>query len=126
MSELTTTTTLSMPEAEAAVRVALANEGFGVLTEIDVAATFKAKLDVEYAPLKVLGACNPALAHEALSLDERAVFVLPCNVVLRAAEGVTTITAVDPGELMSDPAFASLTQEARARLARALEAVAQA
>jgi len=106
--------------AEAAVRAALAAQGFGVLTEIDVAATFEAKLGVTGPPLKILGACNPALAHRALEIDPTVALVLPCNVVLRGEGLRTSISIADPRELMDDPAFAELAAEAAHRLDRAL------
>ena len=91
-------TTLDAPigEAEADVRAALAEQGFGVLTEIDVAATLHAKLGVERPPLKILGACNPHFAHEALQIDPSVALVLPCNVVLETNEVGTLVSVVDP------------------------------
>ena len=108
-------------QAETAVRAALAAEGFGVLTEIDVAATFEAKLGVTVPPLKILGACNPVLAHQALDLDPTAALVLPCNVVLRA-EGATrtSVSIADPRALMDAPAMAALATDATQRLEQAL------
>jgi len=103
-------------QAEALVREALSEQGFGVLTEIDVAATFKAKLGIDRDPLKILGACNPALAHRALAIDPSAALMLPCNVVLSAAPGGTSVSIADPRELMPDPAMADLASEAAARL----------
>jgi len=117
------TTTLDMATAEAAVRAALQDQGFGVLTEIDVAATLKVKIGVERAPLKILGACNPQFAHRALELDETVSLLLPCNVVLAATDHGTRITAVDPRQLMDDPAFKELADDAAARLTAALHAV---
>ena len=126
MHAIETTTTLSMAEAEAAVREALATQGFGVLTEIDVAATLKAKLGVERSPLKILGACNPTFAHRALELDEFVSLLLPCNVVLAATGDGTRISAVDPRELMAGDAFQQLANEAAALLTAALAAVPSA
>ena len=116
MRAIETVTDLSPVQAEAAVRAALTEEGFGVLTEIDVAATLKAKLDVDRAPLKILGACNPALAHQALEIDPSASLVLPCNVVIEATEAGTRVAAVDPHDLMDDPRFERLTDDAARRL----------
>ena len=118
-----TTTKLSMAAAEAAVRETLAGQGFGVLTEIDVAATLKAKLGVERAPLKILGACNPEFAHRALELDESVSLLLPCNVVLADTGDGTRISAVDPRELMTGEAFQELASDAADRLVAALAAV---
>ena len=123
MRAIETTTKLSMPAAEAAVREALASQGFGVLTEIDVAATLKAKLGVERSPLKILGACNPTFAHRALELDEFVSLLLPCNVVLADTGDAIRITAVDPQELMTGEAFQLLAKEAAGSLAAALAAV---
>ncbi len=123
MEAFTTTTGLSLEEAEAAVRSSLAEQGFGVLTEIDIAATFKQKLDVDRAPLKILGACNPHLAHQALTLDPSAALALPCNVVLEATEDGTKVSAVDPHEIMDDPAFGELADDAAAKLRAAIHAL---
>jgi len=118
-----TTVPLSMDEAEKAVREALAGQGFGVLTEMDVAATLKAKLGVDRAPLKILGACNPNFAHQALQLDPSVALLLPCNVVLESQGGDTRVAAVDPRELMDDPAFADLAADVAARLTAAVESL---
>jgi uncharacterized protein (DUF302 family) len=116
---------LSMPleDAEAAVRAALGEQGFGVLTEIDVAATLKAKLGVDREPLKILGACNPTIAHEALTLDPSVALLLPCNVVLESVEGGTRVSAVDPTELLPGARMAELASAARTRLEAALAAL---
>jgi uncharacterized protein (DUF302 family) len=118
-------TTLDAPigEAEVRVRAALAEQGFGVLTEIDVAATLHAKLGVERPPLKILGACNPQLAHEALQIDPSVALVLPCNVVLESTGSGTLVSVVDPRELMNAPAFAALASRAADRLTAALDAL---
>lgn len=122
MEAIETTVPLPFAEAEAAVRDALAGEGFGILTEIDVAATLKAKLDVDRPPLKILGACNPGFAHRALQLDPSASLVLPCNVVLEPAEGGgTRVSVVDPRALMPGDDFAELAGEAAERLQAAVD-----
>ncbi|MFC2968089.1 DUF302 domain-containing protein [Acidimangrovimonas pyrenivorans] len=87
---------IGIDAAETRVRAALVDAGFGVLTEIDVAATMKKKLGVEGAPYKILGACNPQMAHEAIGLEPRVGAMLPCNVILRAVDGGTEISAIDP------------------------------
>jgi uncharacterized protein (DUF302 family) len=123
MAAIETTTSLSMADAETAVRAALAEQGFGVLTEIDVAATLHAKLGVDRSPMRILGACNPDFAHRALSLDEEASLLLPCNVVLSATPDGTRVLAVDPRTLMPDPTFAELTTEVAEQLSAAIRAV---
>ena len=123
MQSFEATTTLSMTEAEAAVRSSLAEQGFGVLTEIDVAANLRAALGIERRPLKILGACNPNFAKEALDLDGDVSLLMPCNVVLTTTDAGTRITAVDPRALISEPKFATLTQDAADRLRAALAAI---
>ncbi len=120
MRSIETTVDVPIGEAEARVRAALSEQGFGVLTEIDVAATLYAKLGVERPPLKILGACNPYFAHEALQIDPSVALVLPCNVVLEPAGSGTRIAVIDPRELMTDPAFASLATQAAGQLTTAL------
>ncbi|TCJ16981.1 DUF302 domain-containing protein [Rubrobacter taiwanensis] len=117
---------LSAEEAEARVRESLAGEGFSVLTEIDVAATLKEKLGVERPFYKILGACNPHLASEALDAEEDVGLLLPCNVVVYEAEGGSVVAALDPGamgELAASPDLEPLMREARSRVERSLAAV---
>ena len=116
MRAFETTLPGTIHDVEAAVRAALQDQGFGVLTEIDVAATLRAKLGVERPPLKILGACNPHFAHRALDIDPAVSLLLPCNVVIEAAEDGTHVAIADPRELMSDPSFEALAGEAAAKL----------
>ncbi|MBC7157408.1 MAG: DUF302 domain-containing protein [Rhodobacteraceae bacterium] len=81
---------------DARTRAALAAAGFGVLTEIDVKATMKKKLDVEMDAYRILGACNPSMAHQAIGVEPRVGAMLPCNVILRAVPGGVEVSAVDP------------------------------
>jgi uncharacterized protein (DUF302 family) len=87
---------LDIDAAETRIRNALADNGFGVLTEIDVAATMKAKLGVDIAPYRILGACNPTMVHEAIGLESRIGTMLPCNVILRQVEEGVEIGVIDP------------------------------
>lgn len=87
---------VSLKEADARTRAALAAAGFGVLTEIDVQATLKKKLDEDMAGYLILGACNPKMAHQALAIEPRLGAMLPCNVILREVDGGIEISAIDP------------------------------
>ena len=87
---------VAIDDAEPLVRDALADKGFGVLTEIDVKATMKKKLDVEVPPYRILGACNPGMAHKAIEIEPRIGAMLPCNVILRQVDADTEISAIDP------------------------------
>lgn len=116
-------TSLPIDRAEELIRSALVEQGFGVLTEIDVAATLKEKLGVDRSPLKILGACNPNLAHRALTIDPSVALLLPCNVVLEESDGVTTVSAIDPRVLMDDPKFNDLAKEAADKLEAVLNSL---
>ncbi|MFD8321896.1 DUF302 domain-containing protein [Kitasatospora purpeofusca] len=120
--------TLDLPFAEAVeqVRTALAGQGFGVLTEIDVRATLRAKIGEEIEDYLILGACNPPLAHRALEADRHIGLLLPCNVVVRAVDGGTLVEAMDPQLLVQvtgKPELAAVADEAATRLRAALDAL---
>ncbi len=123
VTAIETTIDLPLGEAESAVRAALKDQGFGVLTEIDVAATLKDKLGVDRAPLKILGACNPGFAYRALLIDPAVSLLLPCNVVLETVGGGTHVVIADPRELMPGDEFAELADEAAAQLAAVIDAL---
>lgn len=132
MSGYTFAATLPAPSEQLRPRVeaALRDEGFGVLTEIDVAATLKAKLGLERAPYLILGACNPRLAARALEIDPSIGALLPCNVVLREVEGArTTVEIIDPEAALGisgSVELAPVAAEATERLRRVLDAVVRA
>ncbi|MFC4785778.1 DUF302 domain-containing protein [Nocardioides sp. MAHUQ-72] len=110
------------------VRAALADQGFGVLTEIDLQATLKAKLDVDVAPHVILGACRPQLALQALQIDPAIATVLPCNVAVRAVDAETTIVeAFDPDAMtrLAGDALCDVAADARQRLTAALATLTQ-
>ena len=86
---------------DARTRQALADHGFGVLTEIDVQATMKKKLDKDLPPHRILGACNPMMAYQAIGIEPRVGALLPCNVIVRAVEGGVEVSAIDPVASMS-------------------------
>lgn len=83
-------------EVDSRTRTALSNHGFGVLTEIDVKATMKKKIDVDMDSYRILGACNPNMAHQAIGMEPKIGAMLPCNVILRAVDGGVEVSAIDP------------------------------
>lgn len=118
------TTTAPFTEAVEKVRSELAAEGFGVLCEIDVQATLKAKLGVETEPYLILGACNPPLAHRALEAEPELGSLLPCNVAVYERDAVTHVAAIDPERMLSivgNAELAPVAAEVKARLERVVE-----
>ena len=114
---------ISYDQAVAKTKDALKAQGFGVLTEIDVKATLKAKLDADVDPYIILGACNPPLAHRAITADPEVGLLLPCNVVVRTAGAQTIVEAMDPAAalgIVGNPAVESVANEAKERLEKAL------
>jgi uncharacterized protein (DUF302 family) len=121
------TKTLDLPFDAAVSRVteALGKEGFGVLTDIDVAATMKKKLGREFRPYRILGACNPQLAYRALEREDKIGTMLPCNVIVQQHDGgKVEVSAVDPVASMraiDNPGLAEVAQEVQARLKRVVD-----
>jgi uncharacterized protein (DUF302 family) len=122
---MTVTLNQGYEQAVPAVKQALQEQGFGVLTEIDARATLKAKLGTEMEPYLILGACNPHLAHQALELDRQIGLLLPCNVVVRAEGGDrTVVSALDPQVMVAVPEREDLrpiAEEAGRRIRAALD-----
>ena len=113
----------------ARVREALKEQGFGVLTEIDVRATMREKLGEEMEDYLILGACNPPLAHRALAADRRIGLLLPCNVVVRTADGQTLIEALNPqvmAEVAGQPSLQPVADEAMSKIRAALDSLEDA
>lgn len=129
MSDFTISTTIDAPyeETVARVREALPEIGFGVLTEIDIAATLKNKLGVDVPPKLILGACQPELAHRALQADPRVAAIMPCNVVVSdAGNGTTTVEAMDPNlmpRITGTSELESVVADARERLSGMLDSL---
>ncbi|WP_118829279.1 DUF302 domain-containing protein [Salinibacter ruber] len=123
----TKTIDLSPDEAEARVREELEEEGFGVLTEIDVQATLKKKLDEDMRPYMILGACNPPYAHKALEAEDKIGTMLPCNVIVQQSDdGRTEVAAVDPVASMQavdNEALRPIAEEIRDRLRRVIDRI---
>lgn len=118
---------LSYDDAVVRVKDALKDQGFGVLTEIDVRQTLKEKLGIDSEPQIILGACNPQLAHRALEIDPRIAALLPCNVVVRTDGDRTIIEALDPAliaDVPGKPALAPIAEEAGQRIQAALDSLA--
>lgn len=121
---------LPFDKAIAAAESALASEGFGVISRIDIKATFKAKIGVDFRPYTILGACNPGLAHEALQLEDKVGTMLPCNVVVQdVGDGQTEVAAVDPVvsmQAIDNARLAAAAAEVRTRLDRVIQSLARA
>ncbi len=121
--------TINLPFDEAITRVTeeLKKEGFGVLTEIDVKATLKKKLDVDFRNYRILGACNPPFAHQALLAEDKIGTMLPCNVIVQElAPGTVEVAAIDPVASMSaveNPGLAEIGMQVRAKLQKVVESV---
>ncbi len=115
----------SYDEVLGRITEALGTEGFGVLTEVDVKATLKKKLDVDFRRYKILGACNPPFAHKALQADLQVGLMMPCNVIVyEQDDGTTMVTAIDPSNTVAasgNPALTELAGEVKAKLSAALE-----
>lgn len=126
---LSTTVELPYGEAVEATRAVLADQGFGILTEIDLKATLKEKLDVDIGPQVILGACRPPLAYEAIQVDPSIAAVLPCNVVVRWLSDTTTLVeAFDPDAMMGlagNGALDTIAADARQRITAALAALSE-
>lgn len=118
----------SFDDALTNVRAVLAAEGFGVLTEIDVRATMKAKLGIDVPSQVILGACNPPIAHRAMEIEPSIGLLLPCNVVVREVGDGTIVEAIDPGvlvEITGNPALQPVADEVGRLLSAALDALEQ-
>ena len=122
----TVTVDLPFDEAVAKVKAAFQEQGFGTLTEIDVQATLREKIGAEVEPYRIIGACNPQLAHRALGAVPTVGVFLPCNVVVRQVDGRIIVDAMDPeimAKLIDDPALREVAAEAGTRVQKALDAL---
>jgi uncharacterized protein (DUF302 family) len=128
---ISTTLRASFEDAVEMTRKVLADQGFGVLTEIDVKTTLKAKLDEDMENYLILGACNPPLAHRAVNVDRKIGLLLPCNVVVRsdpASEGTVIVDAMDPQimvQVADEPGLSEVADDAAAKLHAAIDALSQ-
>ena len=126
MGYTTVLDTTDMDVAVARVTEALKGEGFGVLTTIDVETTLRAKLGVEFGPYRILGACNPKLAHAALTHAPALGLLLPCNVTVRAVPGGMEVSIIKPTEMfqtLDEPGLAKIAHDADVNLSRVVEAL---
>ncbi len=117
---------LPYDEAVTATKAALADQGFGTLTEIDLRQALKDKLDVDIEPQVIIGACNPQIAHRAMEIDPRITALLPCNVIVRTNGDRTTIEALDPtimATLSDEAGLAAIAEDAANRIQAALDAI---
>ncbi len=120
--------TVDLPYEKAIERITeeLKKEGFGVLTEIDVKETLKKKLNVDFKKYKILGACNPPIAHKALLAEEELGLLLPCNVIVYEKEGKSVVSVFNPlimTQIIEKEGFGEIAEEVRSKLTRALDAV---
>ncbi len=120
-------TTLDLPFSNSIARTeaALKEEGFGIITRINIQATLKEKIGVDFRPYTILGACNPKLAHQALEVEDKVGTMLPCNVVVQSTEdGKTEVAAIDPVASMQaidNPKLKLAAEEVRSRLAKVID-----
>jgi len=116
-------------DAIARAEAALKTEGFGVISRIDIQQTLKSKIDVDFRPYTILGACNPTLAHEALQLEDKVGLMLPCNVIVQQSDsGEVEVAAIDPVASMqaiSNPELVKAAEVVREKLARAIDRLRQ-
>lgn len=125
-----TTLDVPFPEAVERTKEALKVEGFGVLSTIDVRQTMKEKLDIDFEPYVILGACNPQLAHRALQAEHELGLLLPCNVIVHEHQGTSSVAVVDPIQMLGivgeNAELRAVAQEAEVRLRRVMAALSAA